>query len=233
MANVIKFSSQPFGAGRPDGGIILANKAYSDLVGYTKEEMLNADWVTGLTPPEHRELESSKLADLIATGKPIRYEKEYLRKDGTRVPVELLVHLDTNEAGEQFYYSFITDLTDRRQAEQALKERQQVLESILAACPIGINHRIDRRIQWANKAWEEMFGFQSEREYAGQSARVLYPSEDEYERIRKLLYSNLPMGVTETEAQCVRRDGSVFDCNIRMAALDPSDVSKRDHSSPC
>jgi PAS domain S-box-containing protein len=122
LASVIELSSQPFAVGNVDGSFAMVNKAYCDLLGYTEEEMRHIDWAIGLTPPEYRELQSSKLLDLIATGKPVRYEKEYIRKDGTRVPVELLVHRSTDRTGVPFYYSFITDLTERKRASPESSE---------------------------------------------------------------------------------------------------------------
>ena len=66
------------------------------------------------------QLERQKLAELRRTGQPVRYEKEYLRKDGTRVPVELLVNLGRDAAGQSdLYYAFVTDITERKQAEHA------------------------------------------------------------------------------------------------------------------
>ena len=55
----------------------------------------------------------------------MRYEKEYIRKDGTRVPLELLVHLvkDTDDK-PLYYYSFLTDITERKRAEDALAETE-------------------------------------------------------------------------------------------------------------
>jgi len=125
LASVIELSSQPFGVGYPDGSLGIANKAYCNLVGYTEDEMRRADWAEDLTAPEYHELESRKLAELVRTGEPVRYEKEYIRKDGSRVPVELLVHVTTDKSGKPiYYYSFITDLTDRKRAEEALKESE-------------------------------------------------------------------------------------------------------------
>jgi hypothetical protein len=42
------------------------------------------DWSTDLTPPEWRAHEASCLEELLRTDKPVRYEKEYIRKDGSR-----------------------------------------------------------------------------------------------------------------------------------------------------
>ncbi len=97
----------------------IVNKAFEDLTGYSADELRGIDWVGILTPPEWREVERQHLAELHRTGKPVWYEKEYIRKDGTRVPIELLVHLVANEDGSpQYYYSFITDITERRGAEE-------------------------------------------------------------------------------------------------------------------
>jgi PAS domain S-box-containing protein len=69
------------------------------------------------------------LADLGRTGKPVRYEKEYLRKDGRRVPVELLVHAVRDESGKvEYYYSFLTDITERRRIDEALRKSRDELE---------------------------------------------------------------------------------------------------------
>ncbi len=86
------------------------------------------DWAAQLTPPEWRDLEHQKLEELQRTGQPVRYEKDYLRKDGRRVSVELLVHLARDAQGKpEYYYSFLTDITERKQAEQDLRASEQRL----------------------------------------------------------------------------------------------------------
>ena len=98
----------------------MVNKAFEDLTGYTADELRQTDWAKTLTPPEWQAAEREELDELSPTGLPVRYEKEYLRKDGTRVPIELLVHLAADPAGNPlYYYSFITDITERRRAEAA------------------------------------------------------------------------------------------------------------------
>jgi PAS domain S-box-containing protein len=126
LADLMELSSQPFGTSFPDGRLGMCNTAFPRLLGYSKEELFALDWVKDLTPPEWLEKEAVILEELQRTGQPVRYEKEYRRKDGTRVPVELLVHLRQDEQGEpSYYYAFITDITARKRAEQALRQSEE------------------------------------------------------------------------------------------------------------
>ena len=93
LADILEHASLPFAIGYPDGRIGLLNKAFEQLTGYTKEELHIIDWSTTLTPLEWREMENQKVEELNRTGQPVSYEKEYIRKDGSRVPVELLANI--------------------------------------------------------------------------------------------------------------------------------------------
>ena len=125
LINLLEKSSQPFGVGYPDGRLGLVNNAFEELTGYSREELKNVDWSKILTPPEFQEMENTKLEELQRTGKPVKYEKEYIRKDGSRVPIELYVHIAKKEDGTpEYYYSFILDITERKRTE---KERQELL----------------------------------------------------------------------------------------------------------
>ena len=109
-AHLVKLSSQPMAIGFPDGRLGLVNAAFEKLTGYTATELHHMNWTwAALTPPEWLNSEHEQLATLQATGVPVRYEKEYIRKDGSRVPIELLAHLMADEKGKpRFYYAFIT-----------------------------------------------------------------------------------------------------------------------------
>lgn len=120
LANIIENSSQPFAVGYPDGSIGLSNKAFQLLTGYAEDELKALDWGTALTPPEWREIERAKVEELKRSGRPVSYEKEYLRKDGSRVSVELLVHFVADALGApEYYYAFVTDISERKQEEDA------------------------------------------------------------------------------------------------------------------
>ena len=138
LAGILQRASQPFGVGYPDGRLGLINPAFEQLTGYTADELRSTDWASVLTPPEWRDLERSTLEGLQRTGTPVRYQKEYLRKDGSRVPIELLVHISKDEQGRPlYYYSFLTDITERKRAEDALRKSEERLRFALETIHTG------------------------------------------------------------------------------------------------
>jgi PAS domain S-box-containing protein len=138
LAGLLENSDQPFAVGYPDGRLGIVNGAFERLTGFSRAELSTMDWARALTPSEWRELERAKLEELHRTGQPVRYEKEYLRKDGSRVPIELLVHLRKDDEGQPaFYYSFLTDLTERKQAEAALRRSEADLREAQRIAQVG------------------------------------------------------------------------------------------------
>ncbi|MHB0878099.1 MAG: GAF domain-containing protein [Anaerolineae bacterium] len=132
LADALGHSSQPFGAGTPDGRLIEVNHAYCELTGRSRDDLLNGiTWDEQLTPPEWREFERRQLEELARTGEPVRYEKEYVRKDGSRVPVELLAHRRLDEQGNLlYYYSFVTDISERRAIEEQSRQAETLAKAL-------------------------------------------------------------------------------------------------------
>jgi PAS domain S-box-containing protein len=111
----------------PDGPIVEANDAFLRIVGYDREDLVSGRVRrSGLTPPEWGEREERALAELLAAGSFQPFEKEYFRKDGSRVPV-LVGGALFREGGDRSVV-FVLDLTERKRVEDALRE----LESELA-----------------------------------------------------------------------------------------------------
>ncbi|MGA3098825.1 MAG: PAS domain S-box protein, partial [Bryobacteraceae bacterium] len=173
LADLLERADQPFAVGYPDGRLGFVNAAFERLTGYSRDELQSIDWAASLTPSEWHEMERAKLEELHHTGRPVRYEKEYLRKDGSRVPIELLVHLVKDRQDQPFYYSFLTDLTERKEAEKALRESEAVLRSFFDSPGVmrGIVETVDGRIVHVscNAAAAEMYGIDRE-SIAGKSA---------------------------------------------------------------
>lgn len=103
-----------------DGTITDANNRFLEMTGYSREDLM-AGRVNGfdITPPEYAHIDEQSIQELLATGvNRGAFEKEYVRKDGSRVPVLLAgVMLDEERTRG---VAFVVDITGRKQAEKAL-----------------------------------------------------------------------------------------------------------------
>jgi PAS domain S-box-containing protein len=104
------------------GRIIEANQAFLDIVGYARQDLASLRW-TELTPAEWRDVDDQAFAELNATGSVQPREKEYFRKDGSRVPV--LVARALFEWKPDEGVSFVVDMTDRKRDEERLRASEQ------------------------------------------------------------------------------------------------------------
>ncbi len=123
-----------------NGSITDANDAFLNLTGYSREELDagRMNWIA-MTPPQYEHMDRHCLEEIAARGVCAPYEKEYLRKDGSRVPVIIAAAVFDDNPMEGV--CFTVDLTERKKLEQQFL-RAQRMESIgtLAA---GIAHDLN------------------------------------------------------------------------------------------
>ena len=119
-----------------DGRIIDGNEAFLRIIGYDRGDLIagRLNWWE-LTPPEWREAADRRVAQLEASGTTQPHEKEYFRKDGTRVPVLVGAAAFEGSSGEGV--GFVLDLTDRKRAERAYTEVQMELAHANRVATIG------------------------------------------------------------------------------------------------
>jgi PAS domain S-box-containing protein len=104
------------------GRVIDANDAFLDIVQYSRSDSAGIKW-TELTPPEWRANDERILAQLMEAGAVQPFEKEYVRKDGSRVPV--LVGAAMFEGSTDRGVAFVVDLSERKQAELKLRQSEE------------------------------------------------------------------------------------------------------------
>ena len=109
-----------------EGRIIEANEAFLRMVGYGREDLVSGrvSW-REITPDKWRDADEQALAEIAATGVCEPFEKEYIRKDGSRVPV--LVGPALFEGGRDEGVAFVLDLTERKRAEEKLRRSEAYL----------------------------------------------------------------------------------------------------------
>jgi len=110
------------------GQITEANDAFLNLMGYSRADLAGGpiDWVA-MTPPKYAKADQRAMKELAATGTCKPYEKEYVRKDGSRVPI--LIGAATFEDSAEEGVCFVLDLTERKKLEQQYRQAQK-MESI-------------------------------------------------------------------------------------------------------
>jgi PAS domain S-box-containing protein len=119
-----------------DGQILEANDAFLRLVGYDRAELVSGrvSWWEG-TPDTWRAADAQALAELAATRSCTPFEKEYVRKDGSRVPV--LVGAALFEGRRDEGVAFVLDLTGRKRTEEALRLAQAELAHVTRVATLG------------------------------------------------------------------------------------------------
>ena len=216
LASLFENSYQPFGIGYPDGRLGLFNSAFEELTGYSREELKSTDWSEILTPHEFRDIENEKLEELQRTGKPVKYEKEYIRKDSTRIPIELLVHLVKNEDGTpEYYYSFITDITERKKAEKELRMSQVYLVNAMDLANLASwEFDVSNNQYIFNDRFYSMFGTTAEKEggytmsVEDYSNKYIHPEDVQFivDGMKKTLKAQESAFGTNLEHRIIRSD---------------------------
>ncbi len=115
-----------------EGQIVHFNNSFQQMIGYSVNE-ISAATLQELTPPEWHEMEQVILKEeVMKRGFSVLYEKEYLRKDGTRIPVEIRTYLSKHYDGRAIgYWAYIRDITERKKSEEALRNSEMLYQSLV------------------------------------------------------------------------------------------------------
>ena len=115
---------------------------------------------------------------------------------------------------------------EHKRMADALRESEASLRSIFRVAPIGIGVVRNRVLTQVNTRICDMLGYAAE-ELQGQSARLLYPTDDEFDFVGREKYIQIKARGTGTvETRWQRKDGGIIDVLLSSTPLDPSDWSK-------
>lgn len=113
------------------GQIIDYNDSYLNMLGYSSEEVTKLTY-QDITPVKWKEIESKIVEEqILPLGYSEVYEKEYIRKDGSIIPVELRTFLLKNDDGENTgMWAIVRDITERKRVEKLLEESKNQLKEL-------------------------------------------------------------------------------------------------------
>ncbi|MBE0647162.1 MAG: PAS domain S-box protein [Bacteroidales bacterium] len=191
--------------------------------GYTREELIGKPAEEVYYNPKDRNLLMEKLGE---KGEVVDYDVRLKTKDDQPKWASLNIHLvfdaNGNPAGLE---GSLRDVSQRKLVEEALKASEERLQSIFRVAPTGIGVVRDRILLDINQRICEMTGYFRD-ELIGNSARMLYPSQDEFEFVGREKYRQITeknTGVVETQWQ--KKDGPVIDIILASTPLNPNELS--------
>lgn len=160
--------------GDVNGGIAEANNEFLRMIGYSREDLRlgRISWIN-ITPPEYLPLDEERITEAKERGACTPYEKEYIRPDGSRVPV-LIGYVLVGEEREESV-AFILDLSDRKALEQAQQAANRQITNILESISdnfVALDR--DLRITYVNQATAKLNGVTPE-EMIGKANWEMWP----------------------------------------------------------
>ncbi len=140
-----------------DGRYLAVNPAFSEIFGYSTQELLAATFFD-LTHPDDRDLSRRNMQRVIeGEGRRVRFDKRYLHKDGRTIWAEVTSELVHGPAGEPVHFvTHVLDVSERKKAEQKVAEQAALLEIANDAIMV---RDLEQRILYWNHGCERLYGW--------------------------------------------------------------------------
>jgi PAS domain S-box-containing protein len=202
------------------GRITECNAAFENLVGYSINELQKMTFKE-ITPKKWNAIENRILNQITERGYTDLYEKEYRRKDGKIIPVELQVYaLYDNEHHSTGYWAFVRDITRRKKMESEQKENEERIRAIVKNAPIGIAV-IDaaKNITDANTAFCNILAYPEVELLKMNFMDIIYTEDFQELMSRMADLENGRLAFIQQEKRFIKKDGSQIIGKIVINAL--------------
>ncbi|MGE5223138.1 MAG: PAS domain S-box protein [Omnitrophica WOR_2 bacterium] len=196
---------------------LFANSATLKLFGAETFEQLSAHTVLEVITPADRQPIQARIRQTLAGSKTPRLETRISRLDGRVVPIEAATSL-IDYQGQQAIQVMVHDISDRKQAEEALRQSQQKYATILQTVESGFwLNDLEGKLLEVNEAYCRMSGY-SRDELLCMNISDLEAKETAPEVLKHIRLIKMN-GHHEFETFHKRKDGSIFDVDIRASYL--------------
>ncbi|MDH3392757.1 MAG: PAS domain S-box protein, partial [Desulfobulbaceae bacterium] len=211
---ILSRSMDGFFSSDREGRFTDANEAYCNLVGYSREQLLEMR-VPDVEAIETAEEVARHIEVLVRTGNE-RFETKHRHRSGDLVDIELSVNYDSSRG--DLFFSFVRDISARKRIEAGLRENEEKFRLIFESSMDAI-YQMDPEgiITFMNKAGAEMFGYAPE-EIIGHHFNVLV-AEDAVADGGKALRQTLAGDSVEGQILVKQRHGYKFMVSFSLAPL--------------
>lgn len=203
------------------------------LRGYKPEEVLQQSIAEVMTPSsaqkvkillksfKDQEQNGTVLTDSLQT------EVEQTCKDGSTVWTEVLVTpIKDGNGNFSEIIGVSRNIKGKRYAEQKARQYTRTIEGIFRSSPIGIGMTKNRIFEMVNNQLCNMLGYSRE-DIIGHSARIIYASDEEFERVGRVKYAYMASdNKGEIYTQLKTKNGEILDVLMSSSAIEPNDLSK-------
>jgi PAS domain S-box-containing protein len=206
----------------PDGRWLRANPALCRMLGYSEAELLGSDFQT-VTHPEDLDADLAQVKAVLA-GEIHTYqmEKRYLHKDGHIIWVLLSVALVRSADGQPIYFvSQIQDITDRKRAEEALRENESRYRTLADnATDLITLQDLELRPLYVSPASRRMLDYEPEEVMAGTEESLMHP-DDAGPFLAKVRSLSEEAPLARSVHRLRRRDGSYVWVEASLQRIPP------------
>ena len=190
-----------------------SNRALHDMLGYKAEELSRIEQWDEIVPLEERAAGAQRYAELVQGKRETdEFEQHFIRRDGRIVVCNGRFRLLRDAAGNpQYVVDLKEDITERKRAEEAMQESEQLFRSIFENSPVGIGlHNVRKAEYFTNQALHEMLGCTHEDLTSVEKwDQVVHPDQrvSSAKRYKELLEGKYDYD--EWEQHFIRRDGRI------------------------
>ncbi|HVN76098.1 MAG TPA: PAS domain S-box protein [Thermoanaerobaculaceae bacterium] len=199
------------------GRILDANRRATEMYGYAKEELKNLS-VVDIRSPATRSGVAATLEEVVRVGART-FETVHRRKDGTTFPVEASLRYVERD-GDDSIIATIRDISDRKRAEEALRESEEEFRTLADTTTTGIVLHAGAEILYANPAAARITGFSVQELQAMQFWEPIHPDVRELVRGRGTARLAGATGLpTRYETKFLTKDGKTRWVNLTSGAI--------------
>ncbi len=209
------YELSPLGIALTDmhGHYVEFNQAFSAICGYSAQELNSLNY-WALTPKKYEHEETRQLRSLQSTGRYGPYEKEYIRKDGTLVPLQLSGMLIFGKDGQKYIWSLVEDITARKKSEADLQIAATAFEAQIGIMVTDANGVILR----VNQTFTRETGYTAE-EAIGKTPSMLKSGRHDSAFYTAMWKSIRRDGVWQGEIWDRRKNGEIYPKWLTITAV--------------